>query len=535
MIPATNLFSTYQEAEAMVNSGNLKQAADICRQLLDNHPNFPYGYHLMSSLFCATGTYSNALTFAQLAISKDPSIPLFHIQQGQILFSLGNNEAAAMSFQNAHLLAPANPYPLLLWADTQAQQCKFEEAKDLFNRARAAGDLPEIDLHEGLCLVMQGQLEAAEKLFDRVIERTPENEWGYIQKGKLFTEKRKLVEAEACFAKALKINSKVYEALHGMALVCEAQSQNDLAIRYAMQAIQANPKAWESHMHLGSMLMAHQQYNAAEQILKQAYALKPDNLYILQPLMVSLQQQKKDNEAQEVLDHALKVAPDNPVLNFFKAMFAGESVANMPKDYVSSLFDNYADRFDHHLQQVLAYKVPDMVAQAVKAQNKSTDLKLLDLGCGTGLVAEALKDITSLRVGVDLSPKMIVKARARDLYDTLYVNDIVDCMLTCGQVFDLVVAADVFVYVGDLQPSLHAARAVLSNDGLLVFSVEKEESTSAYALKTTGRYTHSPHYIQKLAAEEGYSIVLQKDITPRVEHQNPVAGLFYILKKTKAH
>jgi predicted TPR repeat methyltransferase/TolA-binding protein len=535
MIPASNLFSVYQEAKALVEEGDLKQAADICRQILDNHPNFPYGYHLMSSLFCATGTYSNALTFALLAISKDPSVPLFHIQQGQILFSIGENEAAAEAFQNAHKLEPASPYPLLLWADTQAQQAKFEDAKKLFAQARSAGDLPEIDLHEGLCLVMQGQFEKAEKLFDRVIARAPENEWGYIQKGKLYSEKRKLVEAEACFAKALKINPKVYEALHGMALVCEAQAQNELAIRYAMQAIQANPKAWESHMHLGSMLMAHQQYNAAEQILKQAYALKPDNLYILQPLMVALRQQKKDKEAQDVLDHALKVAPDNPVLHFFKAMFAGESVATAPKDYISSLFDNYADRFDHHLQQVLAYKVPDMVARAVKSQTKATNLKLLDLGCGTGLAAEALKDITSRRVGVDLSPKMIAKARTRELYDALYVNDIVDCMLTCGEVFDLVVAADVFVYVGDLQPSLQAARGVLSNDGLLVFSIEKEDVSSGYVLKTTGRYTHSPQYIQKLATEEGYAIVQQQEITLRNEHQTPVPGISYVLKKTKAH
>src|SRR5688572_8387563 len=167
MIPASDLFSTYQEAQAMVDSGDLKQAADICRQILDHHPNFPYGYHLMSSLFCATGTYSNALTFAQMAISKDPSVPLFHIQQGQILFSLGDNAAAAQAFQNAHLLEPRSPYPLLLWADAQAQQGKFEDANTLFVRARSAGDIPEIDLHEGLCRMMQGQFENAEQLFSR--------------------------------------------------------------------------------------------------------------------------------------------------------------------------------------------------------------------------------------------------------------------------------------------------------------------------------------------------------------------------------
>ena len=132
-------------------------------------------------------------------------------------------------------------------------------------------------------------------------------------------------------------------------------------------------------------------------------------------------------------------------------------------------------------------------------------------------------------------PKMIAKARTRELYDALYVNDIVDCMLTCGEVFDLVVAADVFVYVGDLQPSLQAARGVLSNDGLLVFSIEKEDVSSGYVLKTTGRYTHSPQYIQKLATEEGYAIVQQQEITLRNEHQTPVPGISYVLKKTKAH
>jgi len=530
-----NLFQSVQQAEALVESGELQQAADICKDMLDKHPDFPHGYYLMSSLFRATGTFNNALTFSQMAIKLEPNIAAFHIQHGQILFSMNENAAAAEAFRAAHRIEPNNPIPLLLWADAMAQQNQFDEAVRLFGRARKVRDIPEIDLHEGLCYLMKGANDKAESLFNRVIERMPEYEWGHIQKGKLLLQAKRSSEAEACFARALKCNANAYEALHGMAMVSEQQSHYDQATRYAMQAIQANPNGWESHMQLGSLLITQHQYTMAEQVLTQASALQPDNAYIMQLLIVTLIRQNKHAQALAQLDQMLVKAPDNKMLRYFQAMLRGDRVETSPTEYIVNLFDYYADRFDHHLQQVLGYKVPQLLAQMVAEMNPSKNQTLLDLGCGTGLLAEAFKDFTSQRVGVDLSSRMIAKARDRKLYNALYAQDIVEFMKGCEQRFDLVTAADVVVYIGDLAPIFKSVRAVLADSGLFMFSIEKNEHIVDYSLTSTGRYTHAPGYVEHLCLEEGYEIVQQRDITGRMENDMPVASMAYILKKRQMH
>jgi predicted TPR repeat methyltransferase/TolA-binding protein len=532
---AQNLMLAYQEAEALVAAGHLRQAADICRSMLDEHPDFPYGYYLMSSLFRATGTYGNALTFSQMAIQMQPENSAFHIQHGQILFSLGDNTGAESAFRTAHLLQPTDPIAMLLLADTMAQQDNFDDAILMFENARAARDIPEIDLHEGLCHMMKGAHDKAEKLFNRVIERAPENEWGHIQKGKLLIEHKRYSEAHASLARALKYNPNAYEALHGMAMVSEQQGQYDMATRYAMQAIQSNPNGWESHMQLGSLLLIQHQYAMAEQILSQAHGLQKDNVYITQLLLNALLRQHKNDQAKDLLAQALMLSPDDKVMRYFDAMLKGDAMVTAPAEYISNLFDHYADRFDHHLIHVLGYKVPGLLAQMAAEVGLPKDASLLDLGCGTGLVAEAFRDITSQRVGVDLSQKMLSKARDRKLYNALFAQDIVEFMWQCEQTFDYVVAADVLIYLGDVAPLFKAARAVLAQKGILLISIEREEQGGDYNLKPTGRYTQRNSYIEHLAAEEGYEIIMQQDMTVRMENDMPVAGMAYALKKRQTH
>lgn len=525
----------YHEAEALVAAGHLRQAADICKGMLDQHPDFPYGYYLMSSLFRATGTYNNALTFSQMAIQLLPDNPAFYIQHGQILFSMGDNVAAEEAFSKAHQLQPADPIALLLLADAKAQLGQFDEAIQLFAKAREANDIPEIDLHEGLCQFMKGNLDKAEALFNTVIGRAPNYEWGHVQKGKLLIERKRYAEAEASFARALKCNPNAYEALHGIAQVCEQQSQYESATRYAMQAIQANPNAWQSHMVLGGLLILQRQHAMAEQILRQAHGLQPLNVYINQMLILTLIQQHKRADAVALLEQILAVKPDEQTLHYFKAMLTGEAVPVPPSSYISNLFDHYADRFDHHLVHVLGYRMPSLMAQLVAELRPDAKMTMLDLGCGTGLAAEAFQSITSQRVGVDLSARMVAKARDRKLYNALYAQDIVEFMQQCEQPFDLVVAADVFVYVGDLTGIFRAARRVLERNGLLVFSIERGDHLSDYQLQPTGRYTHSPMCVERLAAEQGYSIEHRELSVVRMENDAPVDGVVYILKKHQTH
>lgn len=538
MIPAGDLFRTYQQAEKLLADGELKKAADLCKSLLNSNPDFAYGYHLMSSLFRATGSYDQALLFAQMAVERDPNVALFHMQHGQALFALSRNQEAAAAFEKAYQCDPTNALALLLKADAIGQLGEFEAAAKLFQRARDLADIPEIDEHEGLCMVAKGDTDRAEALFDRLISRQPDYFFGHIHKGKILFEKKHYAQAEACYARALKLNPKAHEALHGMALINEGQDRLDEAISCAFQAVNANPASLASVMLLGLLLMRQRKAAAAEQVFRQAILLAPENVYVLHGLANVLIQQKKREEALPYVDQVLAKKPDHPVMKYFRALLSGGQMETAPKEYVHELFDAYADTFDHHLQKRLAYKTPAVVADAIRAlpgMKGRTGMSLLDLGCGTGLGAEALKDITQHRIGVDLSPKMLEKARTKQLYEALFSLDICEFMTGYEHTFDIVTAMDVLVYIGNLSPFFKAARNVMASGGALAFTIEKGPDGDTFRLNNTGRYTHSVPYILSLAKEEGYEVLAQEDVVLRTESDKPVQGCIFILKKMPMH
>jgi predicted TPR repeat methyltransferase len=538
MQPATDLFEAYNRAERLIASGDLRQAADMCKEILDTNPDFAYGYHLMASLFRATGTYDRALTFAEMATRMAPDITAFHIQQGQVLCSLQEWEKAAETFTTAHNIDPANAVILLLLASTFTQRGQYDVALGLLERARGINDLPEIDEHEGLCHVIRGKPEQAEKCFDRLIERKPGYFMGYIHKGRLLMDGKHNPQAEALMARALKLNPRSYDALYALAVLNDWQGHPEIAIRYAMEATKAKPLGCENHLFLGTVLMNQKHYKEAEQVLRHVLTLRPNQAFAMQLLFNSLYLQRRMDEALEYVKAFLAIEPDNAMMRHFLAMLSGTAAEKPPAIYVSNLFDGYADQFDHHLQQVLGYTIPTLIADTLRGLPAFAPMKeasLLDLGCGTGLVAAALKDCTNERIGIDLSSKMLDKARSKQLYSELYELDVVSFMLTSPRKFDLVVAADVLVYIGNLSPFMNAARNVLPANGLLAFTVEKDVIADEFRLHASGRYTHASPYVERLAATEGYDLLVREDCTIRMENYNPVPGLLFILRKMQSH
>jgi predicted TPR repeat methyltransferase len=158
-------------------------------------------------------------------------------------------------------------------------------------------------------------------------------------------------------------------------------------------------------------------------------------------------------------------------------------------------------------------------------------LDVLDLGCGTGLSGAVLRGLARQLTGIDLSPRMLAHARGRGLYDRLIEGDIVPVLAGLGTNFDLVAAADVFVYFGDLEALLASAARALRPGGWLAFSVESL-SAGEYHLQPTGRYAHAPAYIGVLAQRHGLTRVAERDVTLRVEQGKPVAGLLQLWRRT---
>lgn len=172
--------------------------------------------------------------------------------------------------------------------------------------------------------------------------------------------------------------------------------------------------------------------------------------------------------------------------------------------YVRALFDEYAPRFDRHLVDSLSYRAPELLRDAVlrAAQGRSTAFRfarVLDLGCGTGLVARAFAGLCETIAGVDLSPGMLAGAERTGLYARLHEGDILAFLRgEASGSADLVVAADVFVYVARLEPLLAEAARVLRRRGLLAFTVQAHGG-GGVVLGEDARYAHSERSVRGAA------------------------------------
>jgi predicted TPR repeat methyltransferase len=206
----------------------------------------------------------------------------------------------------------------------------------------------------------------------------------------------------------------------------------------------------------------------------------------------------------------------------------------MAPAYVRSLFDQYAPRFDAALA-ALSYRAPELLVDAVERTCRTQGRPLrfpsmLDVGCGTGLAGMAFRPYVERLVGVDLSPAMIAQARSKDLYDALHVADLASFLATEAdrhESYDLIVAADVFTYLGDLTPVCVAAARVLAPEGLLAFTVETHAGEGV-VLGDRLRYAHGVAHVRSAIAAARLTILDLAEVSSRTERRVPVPGLLAV-------
>jgi predicted TPR repeat methyltransferase len=228
---------------------------------------------------------------------------------------------------------------------------------------------------------------------------------------------------------------------------------------------------------------------------------------------------------------ALAVAPDDCLGASLKlAKFGRPPPDSAPEAYVRQLFDDYAAHFEAHLVGRLAYRGPQLLADAIDGLGRTQFSRAIDLGCGTGLCGVALRARAQQLIGVDLSAAMIAEARAKQIYDRLVVQEITAFLAAerpgCA---DLVLAADVLVYIGDLTPLFAAARRALAPSGLFAFTAQR--GTDRFELGSDLRFAHAPLYISHVAAAAGFTLRVMKDIVKRLDRGRDVPSLLAVLEK----
>lgn len=228
---------------------------------------------------------------------------------------------------------------------------------------------------------------------------------------------------------------------------------------------------------------------------------------------------------------ALTHHPDDGMLAHLLAAASGENTPRAPRQYVQALFDEQARGFDAHLVQELEYRIPEVLADLVRPALTRRPAQVLDLGCGTGLVGAALAAEGIELTGVDLSADMLHQAQKRGIYVRLIQADVLEGLAQCaGTSLAAVVAADMFIYVGELDELFAEASRALVQGGVFAFSIEALESGS-YRLQPTGRYAHALDYVRALAGNCGLSVERIADARIRRQGQGYATGSVVLMRK----
>lgn len=221
------------------------------------------------------------------------------------------------------------------------------------------------------------------------------------------------------------------------------------------------------------------------------------------------------------------------------ALGRGEAPPRAPEAYVATLFDQHAEMFEEILVGRLSYEAPALLRARIDALAPGPYRRMLDLGCGTGLAGRAFSDICARMEGVDLSEGMLEIAEAGGIYDELYLGEAAAFLHAPAEEdeddapWDLVVAADVLPYLGDLAPLLTGAAKTMAPGGVLALTAESlpADDPRPWAVGPSQRYLHAPAHLASALDAAGFDLFHAEDFTVRTNEGRPEPGRIVLARR----
>lgn len=392
-------------------------------------------------------------------------------------------------------------------------------------------------LQEGAARHARGDLDGAARLYRKALAQRPGDGNALNLLGVIARQRGDVARALDLSAQAVatRPDSPVFLANHGAALAEAGRLPEAIRALGASLARRADDAT--VLRNLGQALMAAGDPAGALVPLRRAVAQRPEAPEPWLALAHALREAGQDGAveaARRVLALPGIAAPLAAQARFLLAAL-GEDAApdRAPAAYVKELFDAYAPRFDADLEGRLGYRTPALLAALLEQAGIAPDgaRRVLDLGCGTGLSGVALKPFARRMTGLDLSPRMLAEARGRGLYDALEEADLLEWLPRHAARFDLVAAADVLNYLGDLGPALQGIAGALAPGGVAAFSVEAGAG-APFALGPGLRYRHDPAHVAALAQAAGFAEIARRDAVLREEKGVPVDGVLFVLRRS---
>ncbi len=375
-----------------------------------------------------------------------------------------------------------------------------------------------------------GQFEEAEKLAISITDKYPTHPFSWKILGALLNQTGRVIESLPVLQKSVKLMPNDAEAHNNLGNTLNKLGRLEEAEASFRQSIALKPDYAEAHSNLGVINRKKGKLEESEENYLQAITSKPDYANAHYNLGNTFKEQGKYSDAIASYKRAIALKPEFEEAKHMHAALSGKTTVTAPRNYVEGLFDKYADKFEISLIDKLQYNSPKIISEMILKNSKIDFLgSIMDLGCGTGLFGIEIRQFCEHLEGVDLSEKMLDKAKEKNIYNNLIKQDILDYLSNEDLNFDYFVSTDVFVYIGDLFDVFRLIKSRNKTEGKLAFSTEHYEG-ERFCLEKSGRYSHSKKYIESLCKTFGYKLNHFETLALRKEKNQYISGGFYLLE-----
>jgi len=429
----------------------------------------------------------------------DPAILHATMLAGLAKHQAGDAAGALTEYRAVLAQFPDHPDALNLGAQALRALGRIDEALDLAARACAVSPRnAAFHANRAAILLDAKSYDAARDAAAAAIAADATHVPGWINRAVARAASGDDANAESDYRNALTLAPGSAEARNNLGNLLQRQGRIDEALSEYEAAIAANPHHREAHSNYGTALYA-------------------------------LQRAGQGTKAATLARQWAQAYPDSATARHIASALAGGDVATRAPDaYVRDAFDMFAPTFEATLAK-LDYRAPQVLDELL-ARHLKQPLpvgRALDAGCGTGLAAPMLRARATVLDGVDLSGGMVARAQERNLYDGLRVGELIADLKAHEGAYDLIVAADVLCYFGDLAEVLAAAAAALKAGGGLAFSVERlidARPSETWRVRPSGRYAHAAETLPAMLRATGFAEIAIEPESTRSESGTAVPG-----------
>jgi len=376
-----------------------------------------------------------------------------------------------------------------------------------------------------------GRLESAEAGYLQLIGHVPQAPLLHVNLGLVYFQRREYEKSRDAFTKAAELSPEDMDIVYNLGLSRKRTGDLQGAIRCYLKIVDKDPDSIDALYNLAGCYMDSRRHAEAINTYLSVLRLDPDHPSANNNLAFVYHLTGQVDLAVRYYRRVLDCNPDHASAGHMLAALTGSETTATPDAYVRQVFDNYSKRYEQSLLVELEYCVPakirDLVVGGSGRQKRYR--QGLDLGCGTGLGGLAFADMVDELDGIDLSQKMIDLAAEKNIYRDLHVGNIVDFLHSSGRKYDFFLAADVFAYMGELAETFALVKERACSDVLFCFSTESTDGRN-FCLQQTGRFAHSPDYIEQLATAAGWTVAARRNASLRKEKGNWVAGDIWLLR-----